>query len=347
VKMSAQPSRAIGAEAAAWFVEFRSGEPDGAARAQFLEWLAQSPQHIQAYLEVSGAWADLPARDPERRIDISGLIDRARAEPDVVTPAHWKTSAPTERDIQARHRIGRRGVRVAIAAAALVCVLALSWMSVTQRGEAYVTGIGEQRTLHLADTSEVELNTRSEVRVRLLRHRRDLVLAAGEALFHVAKDPQRPFIVHAGDLEIRAVGTEFDVYRKPAATLVTVVEGRISVRRANPGNGQSTTPLEIPAGEQSIITANGMSMPRVVNTDDATAWIHRQLRFEETPLSEVAAELNRYNTRPLTVESAELQDLKISGLYSSTDPTSLLNFLRAQPSITVTETEKGTRISRR
>ena len=347
MKANAQPSQAIGAEAAAWFVEFRVGDPDAAARDEFFKWLAQSPQHIQAYLEVSAAWADLPAQDSERQIDISGLVDRARAATDVVTLVHRESPPPSRPDVDNSYRARKRGQRFALAAAAVLCILALSWVTLTPHSEAYATGIGEQRTLHLADTSEVELNARSEVHVRLLRHRRDLVLAAGEAFFRVAKDPLRPFIVHAGDLEIRAVGTEFDVYRKHAATVVTVVEGRVSVRRANPGNGQSTTVFEVPAGEQTIITAEGVSAPRVVSTEDATAWIHRQLRFDDTPLSDVVAEFNRYNTQPLVIESAELQDLKISGLYSSTDPTSLLNFLRAQPSITVTQTAAGTRISER
>ena len=79
----------------------------------------------------------------------------------------------------------------------------------------------------------------------------------------------------------------------------------------------------------------------------ATAWLQKRLIFEETPLSEVAEEFNRYNKRPLTIEDRELQKVKISGVYSSTDPASLINFLRRQSSIQLIETEKNVRVVRR
>src|ERR1700689_1558064 len=75
---------AIIAEASAWFIEFRADDVDGDARARFIEWLRRSPEHIHAYLEISGVWADLPTADPEGKIDIAALIVRARAAPDVI-----------------------------------------------------------------------------------------------------------------------------------------------------------------------------------------------------------------------------------------------------------------------
>ena len=81
---SGKPHAAIVAEASAWFVEFRAGDVDGEARLRFIDWLRRSPEHIQAYLEVSGVWAELPTSDPHGRIDISSLIARARSEVDVI-----------------------------------------------------------------------------------------------------------------------------------------------------------------------------------------------------------------------------------------------------------------------
>ena len=75
---------AIIAEASAWFIEFRAGDADGDARVRFIEWLRRSPEHIHAYLEISGVWAELPTADPEGKIDIEALIERARGEPDVI-----------------------------------------------------------------------------------------------------------------------------------------------------------------------------------------------------------------------------------------------------------------------
>src|SRR5260370_453552 len=75
---------AIIAEASAWFIEFRAGDVDGDARVRFIEWLRRSPEHIHAYLEISGVWADLPTADPKGKLDIAALIARARGEPDVI-----------------------------------------------------------------------------------------------------------------------------------------------------------------------------------------------------------------------------------------------------------------------
>ena len=75
---------AIIAEASSWFIEFRAGDVDGDARARFIEWLRRSPEHIHAYLEIAGVWAELPTSDPKGKIDIEALIARARGEPDVI-----------------------------------------------------------------------------------------------------------------------------------------------------------------------------------------------------------------------------------------------------------------------
>jgi len=75
---------AVVAEASEWFIDFRAGDVDGEARLRFIEWLRRSPEHIQAYLEVSGVWSELPSSDPEGRLDIASLIARARNEPDVI-----------------------------------------------------------------------------------------------------------------------------------------------------------------------------------------------------------------------------------------------------------------------
>src|SRR5688572_3402559 len=76
-----KPSREMIAEASAWLIEFRADEPTQAQRDEFSAWLCTSPQHIQAYLEVAGAWSELPDQDPEGRIDVQEMIRTARATP--------------------------------------------------------------------------------------------------------------------------------------------------------------------------------------------------------------------------------------------------------------------------
>ena len=344
---SGKPHSVIVAEASAWFIEFRAGDVNGEARLHFIEWLRRSPEHIQAYLEVSGAWSELPASDPEGKIDIASLIARARNEADVIvlSPGSLRpspTPSPAEPSIS-----WRRPSRALLATAAmgvLAAITLLFWAG-NDAGVSYSTAIGEQRTIRLADGSTVELNSRSKVQVRLTDHQRNVALLEGQALFRVAKDKQRPFIVRAGDAQVRAVGTEFDVYRKPGSTVVTVVEGRVETYDGSSGAGAAAIVLS--AGEQLTVLPHTVTKPTRTDTLVATAWVQKRLIFEETPLSDVAEEFNRYSRRSLSIDGDELRKLKISGIYSSTDPASLINFLRSQPSIQVIETENQVRVVRR
>ena len=339
---------AIVAEASEWFIDFRAGDVDGEARLRFIEWLRRSPEHIQAYLEVSGVWSELPSSDPEGRFDIASLIARARNEPDVIplSPVNPRLPPPPPAaEPRALRKLSRRPVLAAAALALLASITALFLWIDSDTARSYSTGIGEQRTIQLLDGSTVELNARSRVKVRLTDRRRDVALIEGQALFRVAKDKQRPFVVQAGDAQVRAVGTEFDVYKKQAETVVTVVEGRVETYSG--ADGADAAAIMLSAGEQLTVLPHTVTKPTRADTAAATAWVQKRLIFEETPLNEVAEEFNRYNRRPLTIDDAELQTLKISGVYSSTDPTSLINFLRSQSSISVIETENQVRVVRR
>jgi transmembrane sensor len=344
---SGKPHPAIVAEAAAWFIEFRAGDVIGEARQQFVDWLRRSPEHIQAYLEVSGVWAELPTTDPEGKIDIASLVSRARNDAHVIA---LPTSAPSSLEGPAalEPALQRPRRRRAILAAAAVVLLATAAVFILGRGtlgESYSTGIGEQRTVQLQDGSTVELNVRSAIQVRFGEQQRDVTLLDGQALFRVAKDKQRPFVVRAGDAQVRAVGTEFDVYKKQSATVVTVVEGRVETFGESDAAG--TDAIMLSAGEQLTVLPHTVMKPTRTDPSVATAWVQKRLVFEETPLREVAEEFNRYNRRPLSIDDQELEKLRISGVYSSTDPASLINFLRSQNSMRVIETEKQVRVLRR
>lgn len=339
---------AVVAEASEWFIDFRAGDVDGEARLRFIEWLRRSPEHIQAYLEVSGVWSELPSSDPEGRFDIASLIARARSESDVIplSPANPRLPpAPPAAEPRGFGMLWRRPV-LALAAAALFATVAALYIWIGRdTTRSYSTGIGEQRTIQLVDGSTVELNALSRIEVRLTAHRRDVALIDGQALFRVAKDKQRPFVVRAGEAQVRAVGTEFDVYKKQTETVVTVVEGRVETYAGLDGAGAAAILLS--AGEQLTVLPHTVTKPTRADTVAATAWVQKRLMFEEMPLSEVAEEFNRYNRRPLAIDDPELKSLKISGVYSSTDPASLINFLRNQSSIRVIETENQVRVVRR
>jgi transmembrane sensor len=350
------PRRQIVTEACGWFIEFRTGEVTAETRDRFDEWLRHSPEHIQAYLEVAAAWAELPTSDSQNRIDLSRLLARAQASRDEDVLVSFAVTAGRRgqlSDSAVKNAAGSRALSVRQAVAAGIAIFMLiaglaGWLTL-RRGETYTTDIGEQRTIRLPDDSVIDLNARSSIRVRYSKAARLIDLVQGQALFHVAKDPKRPFIVRSDATAVRAVGTEFDVYRKGSGLVVTVVEGRVAVvsRVATPDiTSDMTNATPLSAGEQLTVAPRVAPKPHHADVSVATAWVQRHLIFEETPLSEVAEEFNRYSVRRLIIDDPDLARQPLSGVYSSTDPTSLIGFLRTQPGIQVIESEREIRVVR-
>jgi transmembrane sensor len=349
-------------EACAWFIEFRTADAAATTRDRFDEWLRHSPEHIQAYLEVAAAWAELPTHDAEGRIDVAALVERARAsrEEDVVVPLAGR-GGPASASIRGRRFPARRALAASVAAVVIIAG-AVGWLS-WHRGEIYTTGTGEQRTIRLSDDSIVDLNARSSIRVKFSRSERTIELKEGQAMFHVARDPGRPFVVRSDTTAVRAVGTQFDVYRKGSGLVVTVVEGRVAVGKelaSQPSSGTSSVATAdrsvqdtaeqvvlLSAGEQLTVTPTSAPMPHRADVSAATAWVQRRLIFEDTPLADVAEEFNRYSVRRLVIDDEELARKPISGIYSSSDPDSLVGFLRAQPTLQVMETDQEIRVTQR
>lgn len=350
-------------EAAEWFVEFREDDIDAAARARFNRWLARSPEHIRAYLEVAAFWADVPNFVAKEKIDVEALIGYAREDDNVVplgllalpaSGAARETSAAPSVPAPPRSRwLSRPGVLAASILFACIGVAAIVRMQLS-RG-VYVTEVGEQRSIILEDGSNVELNAKSRIRVHFADHTRDVDLLEGQALFHVAPDKTRPFTVKSGDTRVRAVGTQFDVYRRASETTVTVVEGKVAVLLAeapqspktDAGSAQTPEPIQLSAGEQVVVTPKSAARPGHVDVPTATAWTQRQLVFHGTSLGEVVEEFNRYNRKQLVVDDISLQSVRVSGVFSTTDPTSLLRFLHEQIQLVMTEKDGRILISRK
>jgi transmembrane sensor len=374
-------------EACEWFIEFRSGDLDDAGRRQFDLWARKSPEHLAAYLEIAAIWNEGSALDSDRKRDAETLIAQAAADATNVVPLPDRLGADVspavlleapsrlgphkeEGEKSRRRHFSHTPFRVAASLAAVsVIVGALSWYQ-RVRTPIYATTFGEERSITLDDGSVIDINSHSSIRVRYSAAERDVDLLQGQALFHVAKNPSRPFFVSSGTTQVRAVGTEFDVYQKPGGTVVTVVEGRVAVlsrSAARPAEvadlreaavpragkaaarqpaGGSDLPIFLSAGEQVLVTPLSMRKADHPNIAIATAWTERRLQFESASLSDVAEEFNRYNRRQLVIEDPTLYDFHVSGVFSSSDPASLIRFLRQRPGVRVTETQMEIRVSK-
>jgi transmembrane sensor len=366
-------------EACEWFIDCRAGDLDDATRYDFGCWLRKSPEHLRAYLELAAIWNEGPMLDPEGKFDRDTLIAQAALDRDnVVELSNSRNGSDTStQNVAARtapthaeHRWFRRRHFAAIAASIVFVVTAAVMLYLqTIRAPTYATAIGEQRSLVLMDGSTVELNSRSKIVVHYTKQGRHVELLQGQALFHVAKDAARPFIVKIGATFVRAVGTEFDVYQKRDDTVVTVVEGRVAILTDHsivlPDHGAKTTAIDEPhnlefptiapgqvgnimvaAGEQLTVTPKVIQISEHPNIAGATAWTQRQLVFESASLADVADEFNRYNDRQLIVGDRGLETFHVSGVFSSTDPASLIRFLRARPELRIIETESQIRIEK-
>jgi len=388
-------------EACEWFVEFRAGDIDANQRQRFDDWLRRSPEHIRAYIDIARIYVEVPPPDPTGEIDLPALIAYANRDGSNVAPLPSSIAAreaATRFDLNAASGQLRLAPREsfwmsnrALAASLLTGLIVASGLLVwrTERYPSYATDIGEHRSIALSDGSTVDLNARSRLRVEFTAGERLVELFEGQALFQVAKDKSRPFIVKSGEATVRAVGTQFDVDRKATGTTVTVIEGRVVVYSAvHPEVSTTVAPVSSPtgvasrmptapraqkapavtgappdlpadlsppvesgsavyvgAGEQITVTSQALRVPEHTDVTAATAWTQRRLVFEGTQLSDVVEQFNRNNRRQLVIESPLLAGYHVSGTYSSTDPTSLVRFLREQPGFKITETDTEVRIA--
>jgi len=364
-------------EACEWFVRMRDGEDSPEARHDLMAWFRRSPEHADAYLEVAAIWLETRNVKVDSGLDLAARVALAREDRNVEELSlqpHRERSANVrgwhrrrmDADEGAQRRTSvslfpaKRKWLLGVAASLLVTSvvsLVVWWNGST---DVYASGFGEQRSISLPDGSTVDLNSESRVRVQFDATRRLIELSRGQALFRVAKDPARPFVVDAGNASVRAIGTVFDVYRKPAAAIVTVVEGTVIVEeddaatrkvgaQVHPPSSHASGTLHEPqldpsgirvsAGKQLIVAKGAEAEPVAVNPAIATSWTQRQLIFEFAPLSDVAEEFNRYNTRKLVVESERLRALKISAIFRSTDPGSLVRYMETVPGVEVRELE--------
>jgi len=315
--------------AAQWLATLEAGDCSDGERREFIAWLRASTHNVEEFLRIGALMHRLGDARLWPEKDIAALIDEARAPVSIdKLPVVGRT--PTS----ARPMTRRWAMAASIAG--LLAIGGLAWRYYANQDVTYSTLVGEQRTVQLPDGSHMQLNTHSTVATAFQPQERHIHLLEGEAMFHVAKDPGRPFIVDSADGRVVAVGTAFNVRADAAKTTITVVEGKVRV-----SNG-SRDDIFVSGGEQVVITRGAPPSAKTFpNTDSVTAWTKRKIVFENTAMSDAVAEFSRYSAKRVVLVDEALRSRRISGVFASNDLQSLVQFLASDPRIDVREDAAG------
>ncbi|HWU81245.1 MAG TPA: FecR domain-containing protein, partial [Caulobacter sp.] len=187
------------------------------------------------------------------------------------------------------------------------------------------TTLGEVRKVPLADRTIASLNSDSHLEVSMTSKLRRVVLVSGEALFEVAKNPERPFVVEAGEVSVKAVGTAFSVRRRTTGADVLVTEG--VVEAWNTGGAR-----RISAGEQAFVPYRAQPIsvraaPQEI--ERRLAWREGDIILNNQTLAEAALEFNRYNKLKIVIADPALGSHRLVGQYRADQPEQFVDALQA------------------
>lgn len=316
---SGSPPAELLAVARDWVKRSAAGLSAGERR-QFEAWLAADPRHRRAFARANPAGADCDWAWQESAVDeiLLGLASRAR------------------RRKRRRLAVGVAAM-LALGAAGLVRFRPAAAPSPAARANSTLVVVRPQQ-LALPDGSLVELKDDAVVTSDFTGPTRAVFLRRGTAYFHVAKNPARPFVVTAGGLTVRAVGTAFSVELADKVT-VLVTEGRVRVDESSPAARAIATPAAPPLA--SIGAGNSASLPAMASlaapaavrpvaeeiVREQTGWRMPKLEFSRIPLRELVGQMNLYNERKFVLGDEATGDLRISGILRADKIDALMELL--------------------
>ena len=301
----------IDEQAAQWVVR-RGGGGSPQVEAEFQAWYAQDPRHRGAFLRAEAAWT---------------LLDRAQVlSHGPVSGGHTDLLQPgLHGGLRARGGRGRAGSRFpsrrAVIGAGIAASLggAIATAFALRNRPSLVTAHGELRKVPLQDHSLATINTDSQIEVDISPTFRHIGLVKGEAWFEVAKDPNAPFVVSAGDIRVRAVGTAFSVRRHETGADVLVTEGTVETWNVR----DKARRVRLIAGNTAFVSNQPMPTAVAYEPDEIArrlAWRDRQIVLDHESLAEAAAEFNRYNDLKIVVADPVLARETLVGGFAVDQP---------------------------
>lgn len=288
-------------DAAALFLARRAEGLTASEEALLDDWLGADSTHAEAFIRAERGWNvfDSAAGD-----EILAAMRAHALDPPVRRWTHWPR---------------------AVAAAAVVVLVVAAGLLLNPFGRApggndptapieYASARGEVRDIALPDGSVMTLDADSAAQGRFGARGRSIELRRGRAFFDVRHDGSRPFAVTAANRRVVAIGTRFEVDVAGGGLRVTLVQGRVAVER--PG----TKPIMLAPGQQ-FVEAGGADTVRSagVEGDRAAAWRSGLVDFDDRPLSEAVAEINRHSRAQILVRDPAVGALRISGQFRTGD----------------------------
>jgi transmembrane sensor len=289
--ISSASDRPIESAAADWWARLRDPALPEQAMLQWGEWLEADPRHAAAFDKACAL------------AEVAGTMDTRTRETFMARYA----PLPVRR-VPPRFALSlAAGVAIVVLGAGLF----LGLRPATDTPRQYASERAGHRDIDLPDGSSIELGGATSLTARYGRDERAVDLEAGEAFFRVAH-AERPFVVTAGPLRIRDLGTAFNVRRTGNRVTVAVTEGRVRVSpSANDGDAAT---VELGAGREVSFDPDTQAMRILdVSTATATAWRNHRLEFVNEPLSSVVENVNRYSARPIRLADPELGRLTFTG----------------------------------
>jgi transmembrane sensor len=348
------------AEAAQWFMELDRPGADPRRFMEWQQWMRADAAHQTAYTAF------------ERQMHLKFKQGRLLPTAEEMAADDYDGSVPIE-DWKLLPRTAQRSSLVRYAIAAGIAALTLagggSWLYGDYRAQhgtfSYHTAAGERREFKLAEGSRVTLDADSELEVELTPERRTLHLTHGEAYFDVAKHARRPFTVRAGNAEVLAVGTAFDVRMSEDRTVVAVTEGKVEVTSgAVPVTSPSTTDMaangkvakpavdkhaapivlaaQVSAGEAvSYVTHAGLSELPPAEASLATTWLKGRRQYRNEPLRYVLADIDRYTGKQIAIANTATGDLQFTGTLDLDNSDAWLKGLAVALPVTIGASQDG------
>lgn len=326
-----------------WIVQLDGTNPTEADLHVFRAWLRQDSRHLEEFRRIAKLWDELDA-----------LVFELVFPDDAREPEQAREIAAEKAQVSPRRFVFRYAVATLLIGLFTGLVFMLEETPDISYQANYVTAIGELKEVELPDGSGIRLNTNSKANVTYEKKARFVRLLEGEAFFDISHDPDKPFIVYAGEVIVQAMGTAFTVYLKNDGSVeVTVIDGKIKLSSLPQDIMQEEEPdlahLEhtesfgtYVKGQQAILkdkieVVAKLDIPQV---EKELAWREGMLIFDNDPLEDVVREVSRYTPIKIVIVDAEIRDMKVGGFFPSGQTSIMLQTLENSFDIQVEEIDK-------